>query len=347
MALKNEQYDRIFREYDKRQLDNRHLLQDKQQEVYSQIPALKELDDAIASNAVKAMKLTLSGDEGALEQLRHDNLDLSENKQQLLMAHGYPMDYLSPSYTCPDCKDTGYITHTDWQDEDHLLLSNNKCHCFKQAVVDILYQQSNIRAAIEKENFSTFSFDYFDATTVDETTGLTAQQNISEMLNTCQRFVQEFDEKFDNLLLYGSAGTGKTFLSNCIAKELIESGHTVIYLTASQLFDILEQHKFNHNDVQVEEQFQGIMDCELLIIDDLGTELSNTFTNTQLYVCINERMLSERSTIISTNLPLEDLTSFYSERIVSRLLSQYKMMKLFGQDIRIQKAFRRSQDSMF
>ena len=338
MALRNEQYNRILREYDRRQLENRHQLQDRQEKVYAAIPALRELEAEIASNAVKATKLTLTGDETALERLRAENAELSETKEALLMAHGYSKDYLTLQYSCPDCKDTGYITDMTWSDEDHVLLSNNKCHCFKQAIVNMLYQQSNIQNAIEKENFSTFSYDYFDQNSIDETTGLSPYENIVYVVNACQNFIQNFDEKFENLLFYGNAGSGKTFLSNCIAKELLDSSHTVIYLTAFELFDILEKHKFhNDNDFNIEEQFQGIMDCDLLIIDDLGTELTNSFTSSQLYNCINERLLTERSTIISTNLSIDEIKQKYSERVLSRFMGNYSMHKLYGNDIRIQK----------
>lgn len=338
MSLKNEQYDRILREYDKRQLDTRHALQAKQEQVYAQIPALQEIDHEIASNAVQATKLTLAGDTQALERLRLMNEELSENKQMLLLSHGYPEDYLTPDYTCPDCRDTGYITDTDWRDEDHLLLSKNKCHCFKQAIVDILYQQSNIHNAIKRENFSTFSYDYFDQDYVDPTTGTTAYAHMKDVVARCQDFIQNFDARFENILFYGDPGVGKTFLSNCIAKELIESFHTVIYLTAFELFDILEKHKFSkETDYELDEQFQGILDCDLLIIDDLGTEFNNSFITSQLYLCLNERLLAERSTIISTNLSIDELNMQYSERILSRVLGNYHLLKLFGRDIRLKK----------
>lgn len=338
MPLKNEQYDRILREYDQRQLENRHLLQEKQEAVYQKIPALKEIDLAIASNAVHATKLTLSGDEQAIEKLRTFNAELSENKQMLLLSHGYPSDYLAPIYTCPDCKDTGYITDTSWRDEEHLLLSKNKCHCFKQAIVDVLYQQSNIRNAIEKENFSTFSYDYYDQDIVDETTGMTAYEHMVDVVARCQNFIQNFDHTFENILFSGDSGVGKTFLSNCIAKELLESAHTVIYLTAFELFDILEKHKFKREqDYNLEEQFQGILDCDLLIIDDLGTEFNNSFISSQLYLCLNERLLARRSTIISTNFTIDELNAQYSERILSRIIGNYHLLKLFGRDIRLKK----------
>lgn len=339
MPLKNEQYNRILREYDKRQLKNRRILKEKLEAIYASIPAIKELDEEIAKNAVRATRLTLEGNEEALDELKQVNQGLSEDKKALLLAHHFPEDYLTLSYTCPDCKDTGYITETDWPDEDHVLLSRNKCHCFKQAIVDLLYAQSGIHNAIAKENFSTFSYDYFDRTKTDAATGMTAYDNMVRVVASCQKFIQNFDDTFENILFYGNAGVGKTFLTNCIAKELLESAHTVIYLTAFQLFDILEKHKFSKEDSdETDEQFAGILDCDLLIIDDLGTELSNTFINSQLYLCINERQLSEKSTIISTNLPLDDLSERYSERIFSRITSNYTILKLFGDDIRVRKA---------
>lgn len=340
MPLKNEHYNRILREYDKKQLENRRILQEKQDAIYEAIPSIKELDNEMARNAVKATKLTLLGDEHALEELKTLNHELSEDKKALLLAHNYPVDYLTLTYSCPDCKDTGYITNETWQDEDHVLLSKNKCHCFKQKIVDLLYTQSGLRQAIERENFSTFSYDYFDHTYVDPSEGITSYDNIVYVVNTCHSFIQEFDSSFQNILFYGTPGVGKTFLTNCIAKELLNSAHTVIYLTSFQLFEILEKHKFSKGeDYAIEEQFQGIFDCDLLIIDDLGTEVTNTFINSQLYLCINERQLSEKSTIISTNLSLDDLRTQYSERIFSRIVNDYNILKLFGDDIRLKKAF--------
>lgn len=341
MPLKNEHYNKILREYDRRQLENRHQLLEKQQNIYLTIPAIREIDEEIAANAVEATKLSLYGDDRALSHLKEINHELSEAKKALLTAHGFPEDYLTISYHCPDCKDTGFITDNKWSDEDHVLLSQNKCHCFKQAIVDMLYTQSNLQQALEKENFSTFSYDYFDRTYVDPTTNLTSYDNMVRVVAACENFIQNFDTKFENILFYGNAGSGKTFLSNCIAKELLNSAHTVIYLTAFELFDILEKHKFSKADAdyRIEEQFQGILECDLLIIDDLGTELNNTFTNSQLYLCINERQLAERSTIISTNFSLNELGAQYSERIFSRITSNYTILKLYGDDIRLKKAF--------
>lgn len=156
-------------------------------------------------------------------------------------------------------------------------------------------------------------------------------------LKACHEFVDTFSDDFRNILLYGDTGVGKTFLSHCIAKELIETSYSVIYFSAAQLFDLFAKNTFGKKEEQDMKSSEHIYDCDLLIIDDLGTELANSFTTSQLFVCLNERILRKRSTIISTNLALEDIKSIYSERIFSRLSSNYTMLRLTGDDIRIQK----------
>lgn len=328
MQLKNMQINKILREYDKRQLENRHILDEHIKRVYNEIPEIKEIDAMIVSNSISSAKLSLMGNDFALKQLPDKNLDLSMRKIELLTSHGFPPNYLQPSYHCPDCKDTGYI-------------NNEKCHCFKQAIVDLLYSQSNIKEVIARENFSTFCYDYYPNTTKDELTNLTPLENIKKVVSTCKTFIHTFDTTYENLLLYGNAGVGKTFLANCIAKELLDRSHTVIYLTAFQFFDILEKNKFNkeENKEEANEQFEYILDCDLLIIDDLGTELNNSFITSQLYLCINERHLRQKSTVISTNLSWDNLNTNYSERIFSRIASNYRLLKIYGDDIRIKKAF--------
>lgn len=328
MQLKNFQYNKILREYDKRQLENRHKLEERINHIYSILPELKEIDDQIVSNSIQSAKLSLMGDDQSLNTLADRNMDLSMRKIEILTENGYPSNYLMPTYHCEDCKDTGYI-------------ENEKCHCFKQAIVDLLYSQSNIKGIMEQENFSTFRYDFYTDSYIEETTKLTPLANIKKVVSTCKEYIDNFDSTYSNLLLYGNAGVGKTFLANCIAKELLDRSHTVIYLTAFQLFDILEKNKFNKDQEKSEanEQFEYILDCDLLIIDDLGTELNNSFVTSQLYLCINERHLRKKATIISTNLSWDNLNTNYSERIFSRIASNYRLLKIVGDDIRIKKAF--------
>lgn len=331
MPIKNHQYNSILREYDARRLKSHREVMARRERLYEEIPMLKELDEKIAHGSVESAKLSLSGDPTALLSLREQNETLSAKKKALITAHGYPADYLEPRYECPDCSDTGFI-------------GREKCHCFQQAIVDMLYAQSNVRHAIGRENFDTFSYRYYPDDYIDETVQMTPLENIRRVVAGAKQFIADFDTAPGNLLIYGNTGVGKTFLTNCIARELILTGHTVVYLTAFELFDILERRKFNRPDNTEDEdysetanQFAHIRDCDLLIIDDLGTELNNAFISSQLYQCINERLLGRKATIISTNLSFEQLKNNYSERIFSRITGSYTFLKIVGEDIRIRK----------
>lgn len=328
MGLKNYQYEKILRGYDEKQLANKHELNLRVKNAYLKIPELKEIDDSIISDAMKSAKLLLANNDNdeSIELLKKAAISATQDRKSLLKLHGFPEDYLELQYQCNECMDTGYI-------------ASDKCHCFKQSIVNLLYSQSNIRSAIEKENFSNFSFDYYPDNYIDESVGLTPRHNMEKVVEQTKSFIRNFGTNFNNLLIYGNTGVGKTFLTNCIAKELLDSSFTVIYLTAFQLFDILEKNKFKRDDEseEIQNQFNYILDCDLLIIDDLGTELTNSFINTQLYLCINERYLREKSTIISTNLSLDNINVKYSERIFSRIISNYSLLKIIGDDIRLQK----------
>ncbi|SHO48185.1 ATP-binding protein [Anaerocolumna xylanovorans] len=328
MALKNYQYNKILRDYDNRQLEAKHELDTRMEEAYGKIPALKEIDDEIVTCAISSAKEMLTGNEDALDTLKQVAGSAEKKRAALLKANGYPEDFLKLHYQCPDCRDTGYI-------------GNEKCHCFKQAIVDIVYSQSNMKEAIGRENFNTFSLDYYDETYVEPSLNMTPRENIIRVVKECKSYIDNFDTAKGNLLLYGNTGVGKTFLANCIAKELLDKAFTVIYLTAFQLFDILEKNKFGRGEDNFESQsqFEYILDCNLLIIDDLGTELNNSFVNVQLYLCINERLLRNKSTIISTNLSLDNINSLYSERVFSRIASNFTLLKIIGEDIRLKKLF--------
>lgn len=329
MALNNSQYNIIMRIYDRRQSDNRHDLEQRTAEVYATVPRIKEIEDALSTAAMaRARELILRGGETE----RSGELSLSmqaliDEKASLLRENGFAPDYMELRYSCDSCKDTGYV-------------GDEKCQCFKQAVIDMLYTQSNLKQVLDKENFDTFSFSYYNDDIPNPVNNLTPYQNIKKVHSACKDFIENFDTDFQNILFYGDTGTGKTFLTNCIANELLKRSKSVIYLTAISLFDLFSKQAFNNDadDVITSKDLeQYLFDCDLLIIDDLGTESPNSFTNSKLFYCLNERFLREKSTIISTNLSLEMINGLYSERIYSRLVSNYTLLKLFGDDIRIKK----------
>lgn len=325
MALSNSQYDAIMRSYGQQQFKNRHEQEARIAEVYKKIPVIRELDHSISTMAVTSARRLLDGDKGALKELRSEIADLKEQKRVLLRSAGFPADYMDMQYRCADCQDTGYS-------------EGKKCHCFRQSEMKYLYAQSNIEQVVAVENFNTFSFEYFDDSRVIPVLNRTVKQYMGQVLETSKSFVRDFHEAHGNLLFTGPTGVGKTFLTNCIAKELIDRYYSVIYLSANDLFEVFSKNRFDYQDEDdMKGMYQYILDCDLLIVDDLGTELNNSFTSSELFYCINERLNSQKSTIISTNHPINELRDRYTERVTSRLISRYTIVPLYGDDIRIRK----------
>ena len=325
MALSNSQYDAIMREYGRQQIENHHKLEERCQEIYARLPVVRQLEAEIAERSVACAKKLLEGDKSVLDRLKEDLKDLREQKSLIIRAAGYPDDYLELHYRCPDCRDTG-------------LIDGRKCHCFLQAQMKLLHAQSNLEDVLERENFNALSYEYYDDTEILSQLGITNAAYMRRVVAGCREFVRDFDKKHDNLLFTGSTGVGKTFLTNCIARELMDDFHSVIYLTASDLFDVFSRNKFDYDNAEdMKDMYRFILDCDLLIIDDLGTELNNSFTSSQLFYCINERMNMSRSTIISTNLTLARLRDSYTDRVTSRIMSGYRIIPLYGGDIRLLK----------
>lgn len=326
MMLTNSQYQQLMSKYYDRQLKTKDIMERRYREVVNAIPELRDLDKKIRDLSLAHAKSRLAR-QTEKQDLSAAISAISTEKEQLLVAHGYPADYLKPVYTCADCQDTGYIDGV-------------KCHCFEKEIVNFLYSQSNLKDVLEYENFSHFNLEYYPDDYTEEATGLTPRDNIRSVLSTVKSFISSFATDPGNLLLYGNTGVGKTFLTNCIAKELLDRSYTVVYLTSVKLFDILETNKFDRDISRTEKDasLSYILASDLLIIDDLGTELNNSFTSSQLYHCIDTRLTNRRSTIISTNLSFDDLREHYSERIFSRITSNYSLLKITGDDIRLKKA---------
>lgn len=318
MSLTNSQIDEINRLYDERRMLNQQEADRRREYVEKNVDGYKELSDAIASLSVEHAKKMIMKQTNSMDELRSEINNLISAKKALLVNASLPEDYLDPIYDCEDCKDTGYI-------------NGQKCHCFRQMSASLLYSKSNLNDQLKEVSFSMVSDKYYEG---DE---LVAFQ---DTYNKAISFVKNFDTEFKNLLIYGTVGSGKSLMSSCIAKELIENGHSVLYFSASTLMDLFSKYSFDYGIKQdIYEAYSDLFECDLLIIDDLGTEMINNFSITALFSCLNKRLLNKKSTIISTNLSPKAIDETYTERIYSRLVGNYTFCKLYGPDIRFKNKF--------
>ena len=316
MALTNSQYNTIMKTYEEKQLTARHALDKRLDFVNKTIPKYQEISNQISSLSVEHASRLLDGDTSAMAELKETIAHLRDAKKQLLLNAGLPADYLELQYECSHCKDSGYI-------------GNEKCHCFKQQIISLLYKQSNIQDMLSENNFASLSYDFYEGEDL---------LHFKNAVKTCKDFIDCFNSGYHNLFFYGTVGTGKSFLSGCVAKELMDSGHSVIYFSSTGLFEKLSQVSFDyHAKDELADLYEDLYSCDLLIIDDLGTELTTNFSSSQFFSCLNERILRKKSTIISTNLSLQELRDRYSDRIFSRITSNFKLCKITGPDIRMYK----------
>ena len=269
MALSNAQFDEIMHEYEERRALHRQELEERQRYVYDTVPGYKELEDKTATASVDFGRRLLSGERLDKSALKRELEELARQKKTLLTEAGFSDDYLDMGYTCSDCKDTGYI-------------GNEKCHCFKQKIIETLYDRSNLKTLAKTANFKLLTDKYYQGEDL------------------------------------------KRFQGAVKASE-----------------------KFINNKQELKSIYDDIYNCELLIIDDLGTERTNSFVASELFSCLNERDLRKKSTVITTNLSLEELQATYSERIFSRVTSNYTLLKLTGQDIRKIKKIARKESEDF
>ncbi len=329
MKLSNSQYAAVMRRYDRRQEMNRRALDQRREEIARRLPQYDQLEQELNHVYAEQTRAAILGRKPDRSRIEARTRLIRSRQAQLLEEAGYPADYLEEKYDCPLCHDTGYQ-------------GSQQCSCFKKEVIHLFYEQSNIQEILQKENLDTFRMDYY-SDQEGGPLGISPRRNMEHVLAAVKSFIRDFDKKGGNLLLYGDTGVGKTFLVNCIARELIESTHMVLYLTSLRLVDLMERRAFRPDEEPdpdlPSDAADRILDCDLLIIDDLGTELNNAFVNSRLFYCINERLSAGRSTVISTNLTPEQIQERYSERISSRLISSsYTPLLIYGQDIRILKA---------
>jgi len=316
----------IQRIYENRRDKNLRDLQRRQKDVYKKLPKVEQIDDEIRRVGIKMAKEVLFNPEKSEKialKAKESIEALKMEKAYFLTEGNISADYLEPTYDCLSCKDTGYL-------ED-----GQRCSCMKQMLINRAYKMSNLESVLYKENFKSFNIDVFSN---DKFEGekLTSRENMIDIVGYAEGFIANFDENNgENLLFYGTTGLGKTFLCNCIAKSLLDKNKIVIYQTAFTILDILERRRFRKDISEITEyEYSLLFEGDLLIIDDLGTEVSNTFTNAEIFNIVNTRLLSGKKTIISTNLTPNEISEIYTDRVFSRILDKFIPLKFYGKDLR-------------
>lgn len=331
--MDNSTLNSLLHDYEQKRIKANILLEDRKKELYSKYPELSDIENEINLLSLKKINLILSSNLSEIEEINSKIENLKDKKNKLLKQYDINDNFLQPIYECNKCKDTGYIIKND---------KSIMCSCLKQRLFNLEYNKCNI-GNLDSENFSTFSLEYYSDEINAEKYGLpiSPRENVKRIKELSINFINNFDDpKQKNLLFTGDTGLGKTFLCNCIAYELLQKGKTVLYQTAPVMIDSIINYRFSklpsNNNI-----IEHILNVDLLIIDDLGTETLNTMKLTELFTIINSRILNQNNkitkTIISTNLSLRDLFSIYNERIGSRFVGHYDICKFVGDDIRFKK----------
>lgn len=319
---------KIMLEYQYKRDKHQDLLEERSKEIFEKYPTIKSISEEIQSIGLKMTRLVISGaSEEELSNLSKQQNELIKRKNEMFVENNIPIDYLELKYDCEKCKDTAFLEN------------GKRCNCLKQRMLNDSYTMSNLEEILSLDNFENFNLDLF-SDDIAEGRSLSPRENMKTIFMDTQNYIFNFDKKEgskkDNLLFSGDPGLGKTFLCSCIAKDLLDKGYTVIYQTAFNLMEVIERYKFKTDSFSCldEENYNNLFTCDLLIIDDLGTEMVNSFTASELFNIINSRLNSRKKIIISTNLSLSEIRNSYTDRIVSRIVGNFQMYQFYGSDLR-------------
>lgn len=298
-------------------------LRARERAVYAAIPRIAEIDAALRATMSKIIASAIrrgADPRPAIEALKEENLSLQRERAELLTAHGYPADYLEDKPACPLCRDTGWC-------------GDRVCSCLNEYYARVQLEELSRLLDLGTQSFETFSFDvYSPYPPADQ--AISPRANMERVYDACRDYAYEFSPRSGNLLLSGDPGLGKTFLSACIARVVSQRGCSVVYDTASHIFERFEAQKFSRDDTEAEEDVARFLRCDLLIVDDLGTELTTEFIRSAVYQIVNTRLMTNKKTIISTNLSPAELSRRYGANILSRIEGSYRILPFFGDDIR-------------
>ena len=319
MGYNRDNYKRIREEYQTKYLRAREAADARRMELHMRLPAVADIDRALSKTGLDIMRVTLEGGEDRekkLAELRERNRLMQSARAEMLAKEGYPADYSSIHYECEKCGDSGYV-------------DGKMCTCMRRALTLAGYESSGIADLLQTQTFDSFSLEYYRS---DPNTYEQMAYNLKVMRNYA---VELSSDKMRNLLLMGSTGLGKTHLSSAVAREVIDRGYDVQYVTAVGMLADFEYQRFSNSINGDEgESVARYYDCDLLIVDDLGTEVINQFTLSCIYNVINIRLTRKKSTVISTNLKQRELLEKYWDRVTSRLLGEYTPLMFVGTDVR-------------
>ncbi len=290
-------------------------------EIYKKIPDYYELKKEMISLMGECIS-NLDKDGYNLNNLKSRLRDNAAKRENLLLSNGYPKDYTEEKFDCEKCSDKGYV-------------GTEKCECLKQLLREIAAKSSNLNSVLSEDNFSNFRFDVFsDEKTSD---GISPRENIKYILSDVKKFIDGFNDKYTKSLLFiGKSGVGKTYLASCIAKKLLDDGYDVYYQSAGKITEMAEDYRFKRNTSdELHNEIERLYETDLLIIDDLGCEFSNSYTISILYEIINKRLMYKKKMIITTNYSLKQLNDVYTERLFSRFLGEFNISEFIGDDLRV------------
>ena len=302
-------------------------LDQRRREVFARQPRLRDIDRTLRTTMSRIVAAAAKKGEDplpALRVLRDENLSLQRERAALLEDMGYPADYLEDKPACSLCGDTGYTR-------------SGVCACLKQYYAREQLAELSRLLPLGEARFDTFRFDLYDSAVWDSY-GVSPRANMERNFDVCRDFARQFSRGSGSLLLSGGTGLGKTFLSACIAREVSDAGFSVVYDTAGHIFARFEAQKFGRDDGEnADTAVSRALGCDLLILDDLGTELMTSFVHSAMYQIVNTRLITGKKTVISTNLSPDELGRRYGAPVLSRLQGEYQMLLFFGEDIRRQK----------
>ena len=329
--MNNPDLKKLLKTYEQKRLSKEKECDERITKLYNDNPNLSDIVDKINEKSIELSKCILFKKDSQISILEKEINNLKIQKQELLKKLNIKPDFFTPSYECKKCNDTGFLVDSN----------GVMCTCLKQKLMDIQYNKSNI-SNLENENFDKFNELVFSDITDEKkyNSNISPRENINNIKNIALNFIDNFDNPNEkNLLFTGNTGLGKTFISNCIANEILKIGKTVLYQTASNMLDSIIDYKFGKTNGEL--IYENILNADLLIIDELGTENLNSVKFAELFNVINTRLLNQNNhitkTIISTNLTLNNLFNNYDERIFSRLAGYYNICKFFGDDIRLKR----------